>query len=118
MDASTGRQVSAITTVAEVMLFTERQLIVDLPLANRLPGIFPDKLFADAGGLVFCGPDVLDLFKRAALYVDRVLKGAKAGDLPVEQPTRFELVINLRTAKTLGLTLPTTLLSRADQAID
>jgi putative ABC transport system substrate-binding protein len=110
--------VSAVLTVPEAMLFQERQRIVDLATAARLPGIYPDRLFADAGGLLFYGPDVLDLFKRAAGYVDRILKGAKAADLPVEQPTRFELVVNLKAAKAIDVTLPPTLLTRADEVIE
>ena len=113
-----ARRVSAVITVAEALLFQERQRIVDLATAAQLPGIYPDRPFADAGGLLFYGPNVLDLFKRAAGYVDRILKGAKAGDLPVEQPTRFELVINLKAARALGMTIPPTLLTRADEVIE
>jgi putative ABC transport system substrate-binding protein len=113
-----ARQVSAVITVAEAMLFQERQRIIELAMAAQLPGMFPDRLFAAAGGLLFYGPDVLDLFKRAAGYVDRILKGAKVGDLPFEQPTRFELVINLKTAKALGIAMPPTLLALADEVIE
>ena len=113
-----AQQVSAVITVAEALLFQERQHIVELAMAGQLPGIYPDRPFADVGGLLFYGTNVVDLFKRAAGYVDRILKGAKAGDLPVEQPTRLELVINLKTAKTLGLTIPPSILARADEVIE
>ena len=113
-----AQRVSAVATVAEAMLFQERQRIVDLALASRLPGMYPDRPFADAGGLLFYGPLVVDLFKRAAGYVDRILKGAKVGDLPIEQPTHFEFVVNLKTAKALGLKVPPSLLARADEVIE
>ena len=113
-----ARQVSAIMTVADGMMFEERRRIVDLATAARLPGIYPDRPFADAGGLLFYGPLVVDLFRRAAGYVDRILKGAKPADLPIEQPTRFSFVINLKAAKALGLAIPETLLIRADEVIE
>ena len=84
---------------------------------NRLPSMFGAKEFVDAGGLISYGPSVSDMFRRAATYVDKILKGARPADLPVEQPTKFELVINLNTAKALGLTMPPSLLQRADQVI-
>jgi putative ABC transport system substrate-binding protein len=92
--------------------------IVSLAAANRLPTIFGWKELVEAGGLLAYGPSVPDLFKRAATYVDRILKGAKPGDLPVEQPAMFELVINLKTAKALGITIPPSLLARADRVIE
>jgi putative ABC transport system substrate-binding protein len=100
------------------MFFSERRRLVDLAAKNRLPVVYPQREFVDAGGLMSYGPNLADLFRRAATYVDRILKGTKPGDLPVEQPTKFELVISLKTAKTLGLTIPPSLLARADQVIE
>jgi putative ABC transport system substrate-binding protein len=94
------------------------KLIVELALRNRLPAIAPFQYFAAAGGLISYGPDVVDQFRRAASYVDRILRGEKAGDLPVQQPTKFELAINLKTAKALGLSVPPSLLARADEVIE
>jgi putative ABC transport system substrate-binding protein len=117
-DKFRAEQVSAMMTLADAMLFAERQLVVDLAMAAKLPGIFPERPFVDAGGLLSYGPDVLEAFKRAAGYVDRILKGANAGALPFEQPSRFELAINLKTAKALGLNMPAALLGRADEVIE
>jgi putative ABC transport system substrate-binding protein len=100
------------------MFFRERRRLVDLAAKNRLPTVFPYREFVDDGGLMAYGPDLADLSRRGATYVDKILKGAKPGDLPVEQPTKFELVINLKTAKALGLTIPPSLLARADQVIE
>jgi putative ABC transport system substrate-binding protein len=88
------------------LAFSQRRLILDFATRHRIPGIYP-----------FYGVDLKDIFRRAAVYVDKILKGARPGDLPVEQPTKFELVINLRTAKALGLTIPQSLLLRADEVI-
>src|SRR5204862_2374111 len=99
------------------MFFNERRRLVDLAAKGRLPAVYPWREGADAGGLMAYGPSIADLYRRAATYVDKILKGAKPGDLPVEQPTRFELVINLKAAKALGLTIPQSVLVRADQII-
>jgi putative ABC transport system substrate-binding protein len=93
-------------------------LIAELAAKHRLPAVYGDSLHVETGGLMSYGPDFHDLFRRAATYVDKILRGAKPGDLPVEQPTKFELVINRRTAKALGLTIPQSLLLRADQVIE
>jgi putative ABC transport system substrate-binding protein len=100
------------------MFVNQRRRLVDLAAKSRLPTVFPYRESVDVGGLMAYGPNIPDLFRRAATYVDKILKGAKPGDLPVEQPTRFELVINLKTAKALGLTIPPPLLARADQIIE
>ena len=97
--------------------FARRRLIVDFATKNRLPGMYYVRNFTETGGLMSYGPDFRDQFRRLAVYVDKILKGAKPADLPVEQPTKFEFVINLKTAKALGLTIPPSLLGRADEVI-
>jgi len=92
--------------------------IIEFSAANRLPAIYVWRRYVDAGGLMSYGPSFYELWRRAATYVDKILKAAKPADLPVEQPTRYELVINLKTAKELGLTIPQTLLLRADEVIE
>jgi putative ABC transport system substrate-binding protein len=96
---------------------SKRAAIANLAQRNRLPSIYAIREYVDAGGLISYGPSALDMFRRSAVYVDKILKGANPADLPVERPTKFELVINLKAAKALGLTIPQSLLSRADQVI-
>jgi len=95
-----------------------RELIIMLAARHRLPAVYPFRFFVTSGGLISYGPDTTDQFRRAAGYVDRILKGEKAADLPVQAPTKYELAINLKTAKALGLTVPPSLLARADQVIE
>ena len=113
----TRARAGALTVLPSAMLFTERRRLVDLAAKNRLPAVYLQREFVEAGGLMAYGPSLADLFRRAATYVDKILKGAKPGALPVEQPTKFELVINLKTAKGLGLTIPPSVLGRADEVI-
>ena len=117
--AMTRERAGALLILADPIFGNQRRQIAELAAKRRLPGIYvgtPE--YAEAGGLMVYGPNELDLNRRAAIYVDKLLKGAKPADLPVEQPTKFELVINLRTAKAIGLTIPPSLLQRADQIID
>jgi len=107
----------ALTLFPSTMFFNERSRITDLAAKNRVPAMYQLREFVEAGGLMSYGTNLADLFQRAATYVDKILKGAKPADLPVEQPTKFELVINLKTAKALGLTIPQSLIVRADELI-
>jgi ABC-type uncharacterized transport system substrate-binding protein len=110
--------VQALIVVTDAILYSQRSQILDLAAGTRLPAMYPYRDFPEAGGLMSYAPSDRDLFRRAASYVDRILKGANPGDLPVEQPTKFELVINLKTAKALGLAVPPTLLASADEVIE
>ena len=116
-DAARARA-GALLILANPVIITNLRRIADLAAKSRLPSIFQWTEFADAGGLVAYGPDRADLFRRAATYVDKILKGAKPGDLPIEQPNKFELVINMKTARALGIKIPQSVLFRADRVIE
>jgi putative tryptophan/tyrosine transport system substrate-binding protein len=111
------KQVGAIMMPFGRRFFVERKRIVELAGKYRLPAIYPQKEYVDEGGLMFYGEDFTDQYRRAAVYVDKILKGAKPADLPVQQATKFEFVINLKAAKQIGLTIPPDLLARANQVI-
>ena len=115
---ATRERADAVLVFAHAFAFVHRDRIIELAARQRLPTMYGWREFVDVGGLMSYGPNVHAMLRRAASYVDRIVKGAKAGDLPIEQPTKFELVINLKTAKTLGLTIPPALLTRADQVIE
>ena len=108
----------ALLTLEDSMFWLHRGVLAEIEVEHRLPTMHDLREYVEAGSLMAYGPDLRDLFRRAATYVDRILKGAKPAELPVEQPTKFELVINLKTAKVLGLTIPPSLLLRADQVIE
>jgi putative ABC transport system substrate-binding protein len=108
----------AMVLVADPLLFSQTHLITQLAARHRLPAVYETRLFSDAGGLLSYGPLPRERFRRMAVYVDRILRGALPGELPVERPTTFELVINLKTAKSLGLTIPPAVLARADEIIE
>ena len=107
-----------LITVGSPLTVNNRALIISLAARHRLPAVYPFRSFVDAGGLISYGPDPVDQFRQAAGYVDRILKGEEPAELPVQSATKFELVINLKTAKALGLTVPPSLLSRADEIIE
>ncbi len=115
--AELGRRVEALFVVPDAVFFVHRRRIIELASLARLPAVPELRDFADAGGLMSYGPSCLALFRKAARHVDKVLKGARPADLPVEQPTEFEFVVNLKTAKALGLTIPPSILARADEVI-
>jgi putative ABC transport system substrate-binding protein len=117
VSAMTRERADALIAFSDPVIVLHRRRIADLAAKSRLPAVYASREVVDAGGLMFYGPSSTDLFRRAAAYVGKILKGDKPADLPMEQPTRFELVINLKTAKALGLTIPQSLLIRADQVI-
>ena len=112
-----ARGASALIQLDDVIFTSHRRQVVELAVKHQLPTMYGFREFVDAGGLISYGPDYPDLYRRAATYLDKIFRGAKPADLPVEQPTKFELVINMKTAKALGLTIPHSLLGRANQVI-
>ena len=106
---------AALLVLTDSMFVGQRRRVTDLAAKSRVPALYSQKEFVDDGGLVSYGPSLSDMFRRAATHVDKILRGAKAGDIPIEQPTKFELVISLTTAKALGITIPQSLLQRADE---
>jgi putative tryptophan/tyrosine transport system substrate-binding protein len=104
--------------MADSFIVMNRELILELATRHRLPAVYANRTFVPSGGLMAYAVDTIDLFRRATSYIDRILNGVRAGDLPVQQPGKFELLINLRTAGSLGLTVPQTLLYRADEVIE
>ena len=113
-----AQRAQALIAIANPITFKGRQQIADFALASRLPSMFEERLFVEAGGLLSYAPNFNDMFRRAAGYVDRILKGAKPADLPVEQPTKFEFLVNRKTAKALGVAIPPSVLLRADEVIE
>jgi putative ABC transport system substrate-binding protein len=107
----------ALVLTADRLHFSQRRRIIDFAAKARLPAVYAHREFVEAGGLIAYGPNFFDLYRHAAVYVDKILKGAKPADLPVEQPTRFELVVNLKAARALGLAIPQSIFVRADQVI-
>jgi putative ABC transport system substrate-binding protein len=117
-DAAVTGGTEALVVLPDAMFWNERARIVALAARYRVPTIYPEREYADDGGLLAYGASVPDNFRRAATYVDKILKGARPADLPVQQPTKFELVVNLKTAQALGLTIPPSILARADEVIE
>jgi putative tryptophan/tyrosine transport system substrate-binding protein len=115
--AMTSERAQALMVLTDPMFVSHRRSIVEFAGKSRLPAMYPISEFADAGGLMFYGASLPDMYRRSATYVDKILRGTKPADLPVEQPTKFELVINLKTAKQIGVTISPNVLARADKVM-
>jgi putative tryptophan/tyrosine transport system substrate-binding protein len=111
-------QANGVITLNDAFFFSQRERVVALTLGNKLAAVHPEAEFVEAGGLLSYGANLSDLFRRAAFYVDKILKGAKPADIPIEQPSKFDLVVNLKAARTLGLTVTREFLLRADEVIE
>jgi putative ABC transport system substrate-binding protein len=118
LETATDQHADALITVEDPLTIDFRKKIAEFAANHRLPSISGLRVFADSGFLMTYGADFADILRRSVVYVDKILKGAKPSDLPIEQPTTFEMVINLKTAKSLGLTIPSLLLARADEVIE
>ena len=118
LTALASRAGGGLVGMADTFVVAHREVILELAARHRLPAVYSNRLFVPSGGLMAYAVDTVDLFRRATSYIDRILKGTRAGDLPVQQPSKFEMVINLKTAKALGLTVPQTLLYGADEVIE
>jgi putative ABC transport system substrate-binding protein len=118
LTAVASRAGGGLVGMADTFVVAHRELILQLAAQHRLPAVYANSLFVPSGGLMAYAVDTVELFRRAASYIDRIFKGMAAGDLPIQQPSKFELFINLKTAKALGLTVPQTLLYRADEVIE
>jgi len=115
---ATEPAIGGLITASHAVTFSNRRSIIDLAARNRLPTIFGERVFSESGGLLSYGSSIMELFRGAASYVDLILRGAKPAHLPVQLPTKFELVVNLKAAKRIGLSIPNTLLIRADEVIE
>jgi putative ABC transport system substrate-binding protein len=111
-------QADGVITLADALLFSQRERIVTLAIKHKLPGVHPEAEFPLAGGLLSYGPSLADLFRRSASYVDKIVKGTPPAQLPIEQPSKLELVVNLKTAQSLGLNISRDFLLRADEVIE
>jgi putative ABC transport system substrate-binding protein len=118
VEAFAGGSNGGLIITSSTLAIVHRELIITLAARHRLPAVYPSRLFITIGGLAAYGPDSIDLYRRAAGYVDRILKGERPADLPVQASTKYELAINLKTAKALGIDVPPTLIARADEVIE